>query len=655
MTLTLATTTGALTDLVTSVSIVDENGAIVAGPQDATWTSGHMTQTVTLGDTVTFPLGIHTYTVKGKIPSTTANGTGIQVKTTPSSGWSSPTGQTSGNTVTLPSGEVVMSTQTVKGATLTVSAAPTPVTQTIVAGGTGVTLGTLQLDASQSGEDIRVNSVPLDIVISNSNDYSELNTCQLYNGSTALNTGSNVPTLTANNTETAASSNKITISLDNSLIVSKGTVVTLAFKCNIVSSAEGGVKIGVYDNTNWAPTGVQSGVTVTGSSLSVTSQSYSGVQTYGGAGTFTAAIDTATTPARAYAAAGTTQVTASAIKVHATTESINLTKVGLSLNGSLCGLNSTGAGGTSNNCVNDIVQAVIYDGSTPVGTATFTGTTNTATSSLTTVVNVPANSDKVLTVKLDLASIGVSAAGGIGDLVKIAPTSAEAIGLSSGTTIKVTGTGTANGVQLVKSYPTVAFVSNATNPTGTNTTLKRFTVTANSAGPVSLYQMAFNVATSGASVYNLKLYAYTDAGYSQGVANQTSGTGQVGDAVCATQSSCIGNPIAIFNTGATPVQIPAGSTYYFALLGTVNGQGSNTSWTISPTLVGDSAALATGNTPGYIATTTAAIGSTVGANGAASVDDQAFIWSDNATTTPATTDVDWFNGFQVPGLPATGI
>jgi hypothetical protein len=645
ITLTISTTSGSLVDLVTGISIVNENGAVVAGPQDATWTTGHVTQTVTLSDTVTFPLGLHTYTVKGKIPSTTANGTAIRLSTTPSTGWTSPTGQTSGNTVTLPSGSVTMSTQTVKGASLNVQAAPTPVTQTIVAGGTGVTLGTIQLDATQSGEDIRVNSIPLDIVISNADDYTELNTCQLYNGSTALNTGSNVPTLTASNTDiTPATANSLTVSLDNSLIVAKGTSVSLTFRCNVVSGASGGVQVGVFNSTGWSVTGVQSGTSVPSGSLTVGS-SFSGIQTYGGSGTFTAAVDTGTPVSRAYAAAGTTQVTATNIKIHATSEPVTLTKLGLTLTGSVCGTKSTGAGGTSNGCVNDVVQAVIYDGATPIGSATFTGTTNTATSSLTTTVTVPANTDKILTVKVDLAQIGVSAAGGIGDLVKVSPLNAEAIGQSSGSTIQVGATGTSNGLQLVRTSPVVAngnaaSFSNNNGCNGSNQTLKRFSVTANSANPVGVYQVNLTVATSSAvQVTALNLYAYTDASYSSPLSSQGSGSGLV-DTKTPDSSTYTAS-----YTASTLIEIQGGQTVYFALLGTVVPSG--VTYSVNATLNGDVAqtGLGTGNTNGYIATTTAA----------AVTSGDKFIWSDNATTTAATTDVDWFNGFQVQGLPSTGI
>ena len=48
----------------TSVSLVDKNGSVVAGPKDATLVTG-TDQKVTFTDTVTYPVGLGTYTLVG--------------------------------------------------------------------------------------------------------------------------------------------------------------------------------------------------------------------------------------------------------------------------------------------------------------------------------------------------------------------------------------------------------------------------------------------------------------------------------------------------------------------------------------------------------------------------------------------------------------
>ena len=101
--ITIATSSGFYgSDVITSISIVDSNGVVVAGPVDeaATCTTAC---TVTFTDTITFPTGRHVYTIKGKIPSGVTNNSTVIVTTVPTS-WSGVTGQTSGNTISLTQG-----------------------------------------------------------------------------------------------------------------------------------------------------------------------------------------------------------------------------------------------------------------------------------------------------------------------------------------------------------------------------------------------------------------------------------------------------------------------------------------------------------------------------------------------------------------------
>ena len=100
------------------------------------------------------------------------------------------------------------------------------------------------------------------------------------------------------------------------------------------------------------------------------------------------------------------------------------------------------------------------------------------------------------------------------------------------------------------------------------------------------------------------------------------------------------NGTAFAMTQSTPVQVPAGSTYYFELRGTVAGSG--TTYSVNTTLNGDSAY------PTVIATT-----HNVATSSALSASN--FIWAGNSTSTSAGADVDWSNGFSLPGLPSAGL
>ncbi len=643
--------------VLTSVSLVNENGAVVAGPVDQTSNS----TSITFGDSVTFPTGLHTWTLKGKVTSSAANGSTIQLSTVANStNWVNATGQTTGNTVSLPGTSVSMNTQTVKGAILTVTASPTPTAQSIVSG-TGVTLANIQVDASQSGEDIRLNNLPLAFT-GVSGVTSALNTCQLWNGATSLNNGSNVINSVVNDGGTAgtySSGNPTTFTFDNSLVVPKGTVLTLSLKCNIASSANGAQAVGVYSGFTYSALGVQSGNSLSATALSVTT-GFSGIQTVSSTGgTFTAAVDSSS-PSYTLVAAGTTGVTVGVVRLHASSENVNLTKLGLSLiastNAPVGSGNSasTASGGTTNKGVNDLTQVYIYNGATQVGTLTFTGTGATATSSLTTPVLLTKDTDVLLTIKADLAQIGASAAGGIGDVVKVDPLNAEGSGVNSGQTVKVNATAGVAGIQMFKSFPTFAQgPAVASNPNGTAQALKKFSITANGAGPISIYQIAVSLATTSASVSNLQLFAYSGNDYASGPANVPNGlgSGQFGGTAALNSAIDIANPTVSF-IQTTPLSFTG--TLYFVLKGTVAPGALANQWTVNATVNGDNASTTA------VAGTNANIATAVGRaqnNGlgvATSTGNRNFVWSDNASTTPTINDVDWFDGFFVPGLSSSG-
>ena len=60
--------------LLTNVTLVNENGAVIAGPVDATYQSATI-QKVTFNNSVTIATGRrHIYTLKGTVPTTGATG-----------------------------------------------------------------------------------------------------------------------------------------------------------------------------------------------------------------------------------------------------------------------------------------------------------------------------------------------------------------------------------------------------------------------------------------------------------------------------------------------------------------------------------------------------------------------------------------------------
>ena len=614
---------------ITSVSLVDSNGAVIAGPVDA------VGSVVTYSNSITFPVGASTYTLKGKIPSTgwPTNST-VVLSTTPS-GWTTPTGQTSGNTVTISTAVFTMNTMTVKAGYIAISAGTSPASQNVVAGGQSILMGKVQLDTTASGEDMRMSS--LGLRMSGNGAVANLSGCALFNGATQLNTGSNVVNSVTNSSYSTAYN---TFTFDDAQVFPKGVVTTLSLKCNLSSTASSSQTyiwgVGAdYSTTVFPATGSVSGNNV----AATVSATVSGTMTVSTGGV-TVTVDSSS-PSYTVRSAGTTGIIAGVYKVRATNEDFNLAKVGLTLASGIYGATSTGAGGSPSSGAGDLVTAYLYNGATLLGTATFTGTSQTATSTFTSSLLIPRDTDTLITVKVDLAGIGMSSSGGIGNLVTVDSLNYEGTGVASGVTLRGNGSTGVAGFRLFKSYPTLALDTLGSTGVGDGR-LMHFKVTANSAGPVSIYNMHFTFATTTATISNVQLFGFSDSAYSSPISGQGDG-GQIGITYTGYFTSTAD---AVF-TARTPVVVPAGGTYYFEVRTSITGVTSGAS--VITKLLGD-----TTYTPGF-AQANSISGYNVGSSTVAATTTGNFIWSGNSTTTPATTDVDWSNGYSLPGLPSGGL
>ena len=477
--------------------------------------------------------------------------------------------------------------------------------QTVPPGTINMQFARETLDATASSEDVHVGGLPILFT----GNVADLSNCAVsIDGNRISNV---VPTLPA--------IGQMNFVFTSPLTVSKGSAAIVSVACNISSGAQNGDSYTistVYEhNGEYAAYGAVTGTHIVPNTIAGQSGPFT---VSSGTLTETAANTSVAQPAMSLVAAGSSGVTIGSVKFHASGEGVLLTKVGLTL------ANGTYAGAPSN----DVIQAYLYNGSSQVGTAVFAAGT-TATSVLSTPVNLPKDTDVILTIKADIASVGVSSPAGAGDLLKIDPLNAQGSGVSTGRTVSAAATPGVSGVRIVKSYPFVVFISNATNPNGVNVTLEKFSITANPAGPVGIGKFTFSIPSSGATASNFKLYAYSD-GNSQPVGSQGNGTGQVGSTVPSGQSAAF--------SAATPVEIPAGATYYFSLLGTVSPNANVNNWVISPTLLGDGTALS----PSLQQLSTVAGSSN-------------FVWSPNDNHTSAPSDSDWANGYSVLSFLSTGI
>jgi len=624
----LIATTTLPTGAVTSVSLVDQNGNVLAGPVDAD-TSGNVTFT----DTVTFPVGTTNVTLEGKVNSGLTNGyvsgETIGAQTNPGGGdWSSAVGQTTGRTITFNNGEVGGSlAMTLQSAALTVSASSVPIAQTVIAGSSQFTFANYVINAGSSGEDVRISTLP--VLYATTGSATDLLNCQLYNGSTSVTTGGHVINPSAVGTQTFTFDN-------NGITVPKGTSVTLALECDVRSGLTSGTYTWGITSPNTSYTGA-SGATSGQTVSTVFSSTNSAGQTMSVStgGTLTATLDSST-PSFGVVSAGSTGIDLGHINFAATNEAVNLRQVALQL-----------TSGHNYDLVGN--QVTLWDASTntQVGTATFSTGAN-ATSSL--IANgtftIPANGNRILIIKGSIAAISVN--GPItasGDTLKVdydgnnnGVNGNYGVGVSSGQTRTPASVDTAvKGVTIYRSFPTFTYGTTGGTAFSGNQALLTLTVGADSQGDVTLNKLTFGVSTTTATINNL---TFTGPNGSVGSVGSAYGTN---DGVI---NSGTGNVIVDFNsvTNTGDAIVPKGTTKTYTLRGTLTLNGTNSTGSISVQLKADA------HLPQI----------TLNGNGLATSTDSSLtssfmIWSPESTSSVLTplTNNDWTNGYGLGGCFAT--
>ncbi|MBI4134777.1 MAG: peptidoglycan-binding protein [Candidatus Sungbacteria bacterium] len=625
---TISSSNSASTSDLTGVRIVDANGSTVAGPKDPA--SG----LVTFTDTWNIPTGVNVYKFQAKPDTTFVTNDTILVEL--NTGNMTAKGLVTGKTITVaPSSTAINgNTQTVRAAGLSVSVASTPVAQSVVRGLNGFLFSKFQYDATNSGEDIRVTSQAITFTTSSTADADDLNNCVFYDGTAALNTGTNVVTPSGN---AAGADPTATVTFDNHLIVPKGSTKVIDVKCNIGAAfvADSTISIGIAASQDTAATGVTTGTSVTESLTTSVGQT----MTVRSGGSFTVALD-ASSPSERWVIAGVANQTMSVFKLHATNEALKLDKFHVQFNGATA--SST-----------EFSKMTLWDGATKVGEAVWTGSDVTATSTLTADFIIPKDGDKLLTVKADVTAVGVSEPAGPGRLLRVdfdgdATTSTTAIGQSSGSSFNVTTSAdvTGNGGRIAKAYPTLARLSVPSNTLSNGSmSLYRFSVTAPASGDIGLNKFTFDVSsttvatTSAFSVYGYSDSAFSVQAYNNNPLNSTTDS-DTGTVQVFFDPSAQGGTTAALNEA---VQVPAGTTRYFELKATLASVATGD--TINVSLLGDAAYWARNTNNFFMASSSGIAADTNGD----------FVWSPNTTTTSATTTNDWANGFRLPGLPSTNM
>lgn len=623
ITLTIATNTGGGGEQITNVSLVDANGSILAGPQDPN-AAGN---TVVLSDTVTLPVGENIIFVKGTLDNDWETNDTIVFKFTPSSNITSLKGEVTGQTITAtPAALVSAKTQTVSAATVTVSPSASLVSQNIINNSNGAVIGRYVIDASASGEDVRITTMQFEAVTGAQSNIDDYNTIQVFDGETALNTGSNVvnPSGHSDNTDFLVS-----VTLDSpGLIVPKGTTKLVELRANVNDPAVGGTPTIVLDFADgtlvsaWTITGQDTGTTVS-TTLSINTGA---TMTVVANGTLTATISSAD-PTEKWYVSGEKQ-TVGIFRFTGTNEPIAITDLSLVLD-------------TASSSSADIVSIHLFDGGTEIlSKLSPFSSANTETFDLPAAgplaFIIPQDDDKDLTVKVVFASIGTSKPGSSGSFIKLATTTTatdhRALGAESGSSNNILGSaGTTTGARYFNSLPTLARVNVSNTILGDGTQeLYRFTATADPSDEVAIYKFSFTVATTGAFADTFKLTEVE--------------TGKVVNSNIPTLAGVVELIVSNGSYGSDYITIPEGTTYTYRLEGVVTGAGNS----------GDSVRIFLNDDASAVAHTVAE-GVMESATGVDGDNNDNFIWSPVSTTSAALDNDDWINGFKVPGIESDNL
>ncbi len=293
---------------------------------------------------------------------------------------------------------------------------------------------------------------------------------------------------------------------------------------------------------------------------------------------------------------------------------------------------------------NSVVQSVmLYDGATLVAQGPMSTTTTATFAGLT--WNVPANTNKVLTVKLQLGSIGVGA-GTIGSTLTTSIANAtDFTATNTSTGVSATGAGTATGNTMyayaaIPSISEVALVGSQDDLVAGTKVLAKFNVTSNG-GTIAWKQVLLDVTKSAdPTIASVTLWDVTGGANTQVTSvfvfqNETTSnsptTCDADDTVCEL--------LVTVNTNADDnVEEQVSGTKTYEVRGTIGGSlstGESVSTSIESNLAHVSAAVYTG------------------VDNDTTVDDATFVWSDTSAQSHDTGTTDWVNENLVKVLPTS--
>ena len=557
--LVLTATFGTMTyDQLTAVKLYDENGNIVAGPNDTVETAN----TITFTDVFTVPVGTHTFYVKGKIASTVS--TGDTVSLAIAAGGTTDltvTGMTSNSTITA-GGTPAGNTQTIAAGALDL-ATNTAAVHSVAKGTKAFLYGTASLSAANSGEDVLVTSLSIaDAVVADA-AVTDLQNMTLWADLTAENSarGDVYETQISNPVNESAATQAFT--LTRSVTVPKGSFVKVALIADL-STAAATTSTPTHTITFTTTTTVASGAT-TGTSITTTSTpaglSASGsgrAMTNASTGALTVSLDSSS-PQATDIILGGQEVTLAVFKLSETNnvENLNVDDITFSVTNG------------------DLVDTFrFYNGGTLLGEVSGSKAPKLVLGSG--QLTVPANSNVKVTVKGLILPVDGSTVTNGASVTPNIYAAVNATGLSSGSPVTSTEMVTGTAMTIEKARPYFAVSTSPASPSGVlypsaNTQLAIFDVSNTNGGDDVTFSTAasskllLNISKSmNTSVSTARTYTLTDG------AGTTYATG-VDGAACTGNITDITSTSVCFATWTNSLVIAPNTTKKLYVIGDTSG------------------------------------------------------------------------------------
>lgn len=440
----------------TNITIYNAAGVAIAGPLNGSTTAADTAEDIVFTDAYTVPVGTNVYTVRANISSSAVAGEKVTVSMAAGhthgivakGATSGKTTYTTSSGTTVPPSAVVTANQlTIQGPALAVVTAATPIAGSVVVNAQDQVFAYIDLNASSSGEDLKVTSVKVtDTLGGGALVYTGLSNLELWGDADNSDSNSTVAKLaTSNSTATNAATTTFTFLVP--LKIKKGTISRLTLKADVGSNwdTDGGT---VADTHTFKVANTAEDVVVVGYTTgSAFTETYSGsgqAQTVRSVGTLKVEVG-ADRPQAAQYVAGTTGNEVMTYKFTSSYEPIDVTDFYIA---------TTGA-----NAKADIAAVKLYVNGTQIGVTNGYVLDNGGDAHIvldTGTFVVPKDGSSTLSVKIDLSP-------------KAELTSGDTLEIGLGDATGVDTTWGVNGAYAAGSYLMVATGQNSgTAVTATN-------------------------------------------------------------------------------------------------------------------------------------------------------------------------------------------